>query len=54
MDVRQCKHQKKTDKKTSNCGQTSHRKPTDKQLWTNVKQKTNRQTTVDKRHTENQ
>jgi hypothetical protein len=53
---------------TNNCEQTSHRKPTDKQLWTNVTQKTNRQTTVqknvtqktnrettvDKRHTENQ
>jgi hypothetical protein len=31
-----------------------HRQPTDKQLWTNATPKTNRQTTVDKRHTENQ
>ena len=31
-----------------------HRKPTDKQLWTNATQKTNRQTTVDKRDPENQ
>jgi hypothetical protein len=37
----------------NNCGQTSHRKPTDKQLWTHVTE-TNRQTTVDKCHTENQ
>jgi hypothetical protein len=35
-------------------GQTPHQKPTDKQLWTNATPKTNRQTTVDKRHTENQ
>jgi hypothetical protein len=32
----------------NNCGQTSHRKPTDKQLWTNATQKTNKETTVDK------
>jgi hypothetical protein len=38
----------------NNCGQTSHRKPTEKQLWTKATQKTNRQTTVGKRHTENQ
>jgi hypothetical protein len=38
----------------NNCGQTSHRKPIDKQLCKNITQKTNRQTTVDKRHTENQ
>jgi hypothetical protein len=38
----------------NNCVKTSHRKPTDKQLWKNATQKTNRQTTVEKRHTENQ
>ena len=38
------------NQQTNNCGQTSNRKPIDKQLWTNVTQKTNRQTTMDKRH----
>ena len=42
------------NQQTNNCGQTPHRKPTDKQLWTNATQKTIRQTTVDKRHTEKQ
>ena len=41
------------NQQTKNCGQTSHRKPTDKHLWTHVTE-TNRQTTVDKRQTENQ
>jgi hypothetical protein len=29
------------NQQTNNCGQTPHRKPTDKQLWTNATQKTN-------------
>ena len=49
MDKRHTENQQ-----TNNCGQTPHRKPTEKELWTNATQKTNRETTVDKLHTENQ
>jgi hypothetical protein len=44
----------KENQQTNNCRQTPHRKPRDKQLWTNATQKTNRQTTVEKGHTVNQ
>jgi hypothetical protein len=41
---------KRGDKRQTTVGKTPHKKSTDKQLWTKVTQQTSRQTTVDKRH----